>query len=76
MFPTNPKAGADCPKREGPEAPAAAGLLNEKAGIEFAPKDAPEEALKLNGVPVVGPNAADEAPDAGRVEPNAVAAEL
>ena len=73
----NPKAGADCPNREGPVAPAAAELLKEKAGVEPAPKVAADEALKPKGVPVLGvPNAAEDAPKAGDVDPKAEAAEL
>lgn len=77
MLAPKPNPGADWPKKEEPAAPAAAEVLKEKAGVEVAPKAAADEALKPNGVPVVGvPNAADDAPNAGAVDPKAEAAEL
>jgi len=77
VFAPNPKAGADWPNKDEPVVPAAAELLKEKAGTEAAPKAAADGALKPNGVPVPGvPNAAEDAPKAGAVDPNDEAAEL
>jgi len=77
VFAPNPKAGADWPNKDEPVVPAAAALLKEKAGAEAAPKAAADGALKPNGVPVPGvPNAAEDAPNAGAVDPNDEAAEL